>query len=242
MRDVPARHRSIRAVLEQSWHYLTEEEQRIFRRLSVFLGGFRADAAQAVASTPIWTLAALVEKSVLQLMRDGRYRIHALLRQYGAEKLTEHSDELDLVRARHSEFYLAFLAKRKQSVAGESQTLVLAEIQDEADNIRAAWTFAAANGRLVDLDRAFPALFRFLWTRGRYEEGEHFIAQALAATADWSTTQQPIRIRLRAHQALLASARGDHHRALSVLDSIKTIADQLEKHAMSRHSACMWRV
>ena len=229
IRDVPARHRSIRAVLAQSWHYLTEEEQRIFRRLSVFLGGFRADAAQAVASTPIWTLAALVEKSVLQLMRDGRYRIHALLRQYGAEKLTEHSDELDLVRARHSEFYLAFLAKRKQSVAGESQTLVLAEIQDEADNIRAAWTFAAANGRLVDLDRAFPALFRFLWTRGRYEEGEHFIAQALAAAADWSTTQQPIRIRLRAHQALLASTRGDHHRALSVLDSIKTIADQLEK-------------
>ncbi len=238
MQNMPARHRSMRAVLQQSWQYLTEEEQQIFRRLSVFLGGFRADAAQAVASTPIWMLAAFVEKSVLQLMHDGRYRIHTLLRQFGAEKLSEQSDELERVRSHHSEFYLAFLAKRKQSVAGEHQTLVLAEIQDEVDNIRVAWSFAAANCRLADLDRAFPALFRFLWTRGRYEEGEHFIAQALAATADWSPTQQPIRIRLRAHQALLASARGEHQRALSIVADLKALADELE--AREEQALCLY--
>ena len=238
MQNTPARHRSMRAVLEQSWQYLTANEQQMLGRLSVFLGGFRADAAQAVAGTTIQTLAALVEKSMLQLMQDGRYRIHALLRQFGAEKLSENRDEFDWVRARHSSFYLAFLAQRKQSVAGESQTRVLAEIQGEVDNLRAAWSYAAANGELDELDRAFPALFRFLWTRGRYEEGEQLIEQALADTAEWSPTQQPIRIRLRAHQALMASARGDHQRALSLLAGLKALADELE--ARDEQALCLY--
>ncbi len=83
MRDVPERHRSLRVVLEQSWRHLSGDEQRVFCRLSIFRGGFQSEAAQAVADTSLPMLLSQVDKSVLQVGQDGRYRIHPLLRQMG---------------------------------------------------------------------------------------------------------------------------------------------------------------
>ena len=179
LRNIPDRHRSMRVVLEQTWHYLSAEEQRVFRRLSIFAGGFRADAAQAVAEASLRMLASLVEKSVLHLAQDGRYRIHSLLRQLAAEKLAGDPSELAAAQARHSTAYMAFLRDRQPSIAGPDQKHVLVEVEEEMDNIRVAWSHATRHQRLDDLYGALPALFRFLWTRGRYEDGEHLTAQAL---------------------------------------------------------------
>jgi predicted ATPase len=92
-RNVPARHRSMRAVFEYSWNLLTDSERDVFKKVSVFRGGFSRDAAEKVAEASLSVLSALVDKSLLQVDAAGRYDIHELLRQYGAEQLNL-SDEL----------------------------------------------------------------------------------------------------------------------------------------------------
>lgn len=86
-RDVEERHRSIQAVFEYSWNLLTPEEQRTFRRLSVFRGQFGFAAAEQVAGASIHILSELVGKSLLQQHANGLYEIHNLLLEYAARKL-----------------------------------------------------------------------------------------------------------------------------------------------------------
>src|SRR5262245_167678 len=81
-RDVPERHRSIRAVFEQSWSLLSAEEQRVLRRVAVFRGGFTRAAAEEVGSASLALLSALVAKSLLRRTAQGRYDLHEVLHQY----------------------------------------------------------------------------------------------------------------------------------------------------------------
>ena len=84
-RNVPARHRSIRAVFEHSWNLLTDDERCVFKKLSVFRGGFRRDAAEAIGGATLAILSALVDKSLLRVDDSGRYNLHELLRQYAED-------------------------------------------------------------------------------------------------------------------------------------------------------------
>src|SRR5207244_11745893 len=81
MRDVPERHRSLRAAIDQSWRLLTEEQRGAFSRLSVFRGGFDRSAAVAVTRADLRLLSELVAKSLLRRPDFGRFELHELLRQ-----------------------------------------------------------------------------------------------------------------------------------------------------------------
>ena len=83
LRDVPAKHRSIRAAFEQSWRLLSGAPRVGFGRLSVFQGGFRREAAAAVAGLDLPMLADLVNKSLLRRTAVGRHEVHELLRPCG---------------------------------------------------------------------------------------------------------------------------------------------------------------
>src|SRR5690606_30722792 len=109
IRDIPVRHRSMRAVFDYSWQTMTEEERALVARLSVFRGGFSRRAGQDVADAGLRPLAALVNKSLLRRDPDrGSYHMHELLRQYAEAKLGENRHE---AHARHSAYYLATLAE-----------------------------------------------------------------------------------------------------------------------------------
>ncbi len=79
LRDLPARHRSLRAVLEQSWRLLSEEEQLALGQLAAFSDGQTNDAAQPVVTS---SLARLVDKSLVVQDSAGRYHLHPLLQEY----------------------------------------------------------------------------------------------------------------------------------------------------------------
>jgi len=105
-RDVPPRHRSMRAAFDHSWRLLSAHERSILRQLAVFRGGCTAEAAEAVTSATLLDLAGLADKSWLRVEPSGRYDLHELVRQYCAEKLAvEHEIETgetpDQVRDRH---------------------------------------------------------------------------------------------------------------------------------------------
>ena len=138
-RNVPARHRSMRALFEHSWGLLSAAERKALRRLSLFRGGFCQVGAAQVTGASFSVLVALVEKSLLHLISEDRYHLHELLRQFAAEKLQAVPEEEEKTQADHSRYYLAFVGGREAALKGGGQRVALAEIAQERENIRAAW-------------------------------------------------------------------------------------------------------
>jgi predicted ATPase/class 3 adenylate cyclase len=108
-RDLPERQRTLRATMQWSHALLTRTEQRLFRRLAVFTGGFTLDAAESVAGAKLESLASLVDKSLV-VSNEGRFRLLEVLRQYAAEHLSG-SSEAERMRLCHAHYFLQ-LAKR----------------------------------------------------------------------------------------------------------------------------------
>ncbi len=102
LRDVPERHRSVRAAFDHSWRMLTETERQIFMGLSVFRGGFLKDAAEQITSAPMHVLLTLMSKSFLTRNPQGRFEIHELLRQYAEDKLRQDPSARRDARAVHA--------------------------------------------------------------------------------------------------------------------------------------------
>ncbi|MCL5998447.1 MAG: tetratricopeptide repeat protein [Chloroflexi bacterium] len=202
-RNVPPRHRNIRAVYEPTWSRLPATEQAVFMRLSVFRGGFRREAAKAVANASLHTLSALVDKSLVQHESDGRYDLHELLRQYAAEQLNL-AGQADATHAAHCAYYGDFLCERERDLKGRRQLEALDEIDVEFDNVRAAWLWAVEHKRAETIQCAIHSLRMFCEWRSRFQEGEYLFRQAQEAFAPAGTSRpEPIWGRLTACRAWL---------------------------------------
>lgn len=210
LHNVPARQRSMRAVFEQSWQLLSEDERAVLGRLSV-LRGFRQEAAEQVAGASLSLLAGLVEKALVRATLTGRYQMHELLRQFAAEKLAmvsvdqattenRHShDYLALlqalqgkeqrtargeeaqIRERHCDYYAAYLHQRKLDLKSKREKEILVEIEAEIDNIQAGWHWAVARGHHTAIELYLDSLLAFYIVRGWYQEGADGFGKAVAA-------------------------------------------------------------
>jgi DNA-binding SARP family transcriptional activator/predicted ATPase len=180
-RDIPARHRSVRAAFDASWAWLGQAERDVFPQLSVFRGGFTRQAAQEVADASLPELAALAEKSLLQYDQSrDRYRIHELLRQYGADRLGTDPDREAVVSDRHSAYYCAWLQQRAVDLKGPRQQAALAEIEADVENTQAAWGWAVSERWVAGIDQAMDGLCGFFELRHRYQDGETTSGMAAA--------------------------------------------------------------
>ena len=171
LRDVPQRYQSITAVFEQTWEHLTGEERRVFSALSIFGGGFRREAAEAVVGVSMRVLSDLVDKSLLTREPDGRYQIHELLRQYAQTQLETTPEEAIRVHDLHSGYYTRFLYDRNNDLNGGRQREACLEIEADIDNIRAAWSWAVEHSRVEAIDQSQHALLVFYAIQSRHLEG-----------------------------------------------------------------------
>jgi predicted ATPase len=178
-RDAPERHRSLRAVFDHSWALLSEQEREALMRLSIFRGGFRREAARAVADASLPVVSALVDKSLLRWDPSGRYQMHQLLRDYVDEKL----DQTPGLRAeagdRHSTYFASFLHERRKHLRGADEQAMEEEIGQEIENVRRAWSWATGHARRDEIDKSLNSLHRFYWIRGLYSEGESALGSAV---------------------------------------------------------------
>jgi predicted ATPase len=184
MRDVPERHRSLRAVIDQSWRLLTEKQRSAFSRLSVFHGSFDRSAAAAVTGADVHLLSELVAKSLLRRPDFGRFELHELLRQYAAEQLRSSlPDEVD-ARERHARHYAAMLLERQEALLGPEVAIARDELRGEMDNLRASaeWIVAESD-ELVALP-LLEAFYTFLWMHSWFEGGETLERVARVARFD----------------------------------------------------------
>lgn len=172
-KDLPARHRSMRAVFDHSWNLLPADEQNVLLRLSVFQGGFSRDAAQQVADATLTLLSALVTKSLIRRSGTGRYDLHELTRQYAFEQLAGQPSLRKETQARHGQYFLAFLAQEDLRLRSSVQRESIAGLMTDMDNIRTAleWALSQSEFSLIESTlRAYLILFETMgWAREALE-------------------------------------------------------------------------
>ena len=185
MRDVPDRHRSIRAAFDHSWSLAEAEERDAFIRLTVFRGGFTRSAALQIAGAPLEMLAALVGKSFVQHdPNNGRFEIHELLSQYGREKLESDPETSRSAHDAHAAFFAELMHSRWAHLQDARQLTALGEINADIENIRKAWRSSV---RELDVSRMlrFMHSMRLVYTiRGWSYAGLELFSEAAMATAD----------------------------------------------------------
>lgn len=179
MRDVPERHRSLRAVFDSSWHLLNESERDVFMKLSVFQAGFSRQAAQEITGASLRDLMALSNRSLLHRDLDGRYHTQRLLQQYAAEQLSHAPETHFWVHDQHAAYYATLVARYDRGMKSGDQQGVLAELEQEQDNFRAAWEWALGQNQVDLLQQMVDPLCRFYDWRGRYQDGDQFCATAV---------------------------------------------------------------
>lgn len=180
VRDLPPRHRSMRAVFDRSWQRLPAELQRVMRRLAVFRGSFTRRAAEQVAGASLSQLSALVAKSLVRHGDGGRYDLHELIGQYSAAQLQAAGEEA-LISQAHAEYYLALAADYLDRLQSADQKQALTELNRDIDNLRSAWEWAVNNALVGPLQKAAWAYWYYLDMRNLYREEQEAFARAAAA-------------------------------------------------------------
>lgn len=169
-RDVPPRHRSLRAMLDHAWSLLADDERAALAGVAVFRGGFLRQAAEGVAGTSLRTLLALVNKSLLRRTAGGRFEALDVVRRYGLERLGEDPARREVVLAAHAEHFVAFGLRAGPELTGSERVTWLDRVAAEHDNLRTAFETLIAAGAAEPGLRLASSLFQYWWLRGHYRE------------------------------------------------------------------------
>jgi predicted ATPase/class 3 adenylate cyclase len=210
-RDLPARQQTLRDAIAWSYDLLGEDERTLFRRLSVFVGGGSIHAVEAVAADPstqaplLDLLGSLVDKSLLNQVEgvtgDSRLGMLETLREFGLEQL-QASGEEDAVRRRHAEFFLALAEQAETKLASAGQIQWVQQMEQEHDNLRAAFEWSQTVAGATELSLRFAAALGLFWeARGYISEGRERLSALLQTLPAVGAGQRPA-----AHARVLARA------------------------------------
>ncbi len=137
--DMPARHRSIRAVFDHSWQLLTSTEQMALQNLSVFQGEWRLPQGLAIARCTPQDLVRLGDKSLVSRTKSGRYILHEMVRQFAFAHLEQSATRAE-IQQRHAEFFLEGLRNYRTALFGMEPQSAVSAIRQEWSNIKVAWS------------------------------------------------------------------------------------------------------
>jgi predicted ATPase/DNA-binding CsgD family transcriptional regulator len=226
--DAPTRHQTMREAIGWSYDLLSPDEQAVFRRLAIFVGGFALDAVEPVASgewrvasgheidsqlathnSPLDVVASLVEKSLVfkvEVMDETRFGMLETIREFGLERL-EAQGEAEEARRQHAAHYLAVAEASCEELRGSRQAVALDRLAAEHDNLRTALRWAAECNPQLGLGPA-AALWRFWDMRGYLSEGRQQLDRLLVLPAARAPTMA--RATALDGQSILARRQGDY--------------------------------
>ena len=217
-RDLPERQQTLRSTIEWSERLLDEDERSTFRLLSVFATA-RIEAVEAVASRldgdagkdVLPRLVSLVDKSLVRsLDEDGHRRLSMLetIRDYATERLDELPEERDAVRRAHAEHFAGVAHGHRQRLTGRERADVLAELEADLGNLRAAWRYWVEAGDLGRLDAMLDALWTLHddrgWYHGAIALSNDLLSALAAAPLSAERTAQEIMVRTSLARGLMA--------------------------------------
>jgi tetratricopeptide (TPR) repeat protein len=239
MRDAPSRHRTLRDAIGWSYGLLDSSEQKLFRILSIFVGGFMLEDVAGVVlnrrpemtrngmpahSVPleiIDSVARLVSNSLIQRHdrpdRPARFSLLETIREFGIEQL-EITGELSALRRRHTGYFLALAEQGEHEAGGPSQAEWLGRLDEEHSNLRAAlaWSLAAGGEDAAAGAKLAATLWVFWFRRAYLREGSRWIQQAYSVCPE---TDLLLRARLLTGDGSLARMLGDFARSETLLEA-----------------------
>lgn len=233
------RHRTLQASLDWSHTLLDSNERALFRRLSVFAGGFSREAAEAVAdihslsrSDVFPLLTQLIEKSLVSPDDVGgsmRYRLLESLRLYARERLQEHPEEVDLIRDRHLAYFLGEAQRAEPGLATPAVLEWLDPLDAERENFNAALAWGEQANRVEPTARLASALVRYWLHRGTYDEARKHL-EVVLGVHDLPT---PLRARIAAAVARMALRQWDMTAAEAKAGEALALAREDDDHALT---------
>ena len=212
--DIPARHRNLRLVFEQSWQRLTAQEAAVMQRLALFRGGFTLAAAEQVAGAAIHTLATLVEKALIRLDETGRYQIHELLRQFAQEKLAVEPAHFNATAAAHADCFLNLAGQLKASLTDRRQQTALATMQADIDNLRVAWLWAMQHPAQPVIAQALDSFYAFFLFTCRYNEGKELFTTSQTLLENRSGLVTTLQTQLTTRASVFAYHLGEYEQPI----------------------------
>ncbi len=235
--DLPTRQQTLRNTLQWSYDLLTAEEQRLFRWLSVFVGGFTLEAATAVCHSrgdpPLDMLtgvASLLDKSLLlQTEQEGeepRFRMLETLREFGLACLRTNREEAAARRA-YARYYLTLAEEAEPYLEGPELVRWLDRLEGERENLRAVLQHAASGGdeEVPLVLRLSSALLHFWINRWYLSEGRSFLERGLARN---QAAPAPFRVKALIAQGLLMWYQNDARELAPVAEEAQALARALE--------------
>lgn len=239
-RDVPERHRTLRAALEWSHGLLSDSERKLFARLAVFRGGWTLRDAVAVCGLDadiLDDLSSLLDKSLVRSSGSGvagplRFAMLETIREFALEQLRKAGEE-ELLRTRHAEYFLAWAERSYVSYFGEEgirqQLTWVSRIDEEAENLRAAMRWLADVGRSGSVARMGLALWRYWWVRNQSTAAAAWMQEALAS----DSLDERERALAQFVLGIADVGRSDYERALPSLAAANAALERLgdEEHA-----------
>jgi hypothetical protein len=211
------RQQTLRALIDWSYDLLSEAEQTLLRRLSVFAGGWTLEAAEAVGageSVAAWELldllTSLVDKSLVTYDDpggEGRYWLLETVRQYARDRLLE-TGEAIAVRDRHLDFFLRLAEEAEPRLHGREQLAWLDRLEAEHDNFRAALAWSRTEERHAESALRLAGALAWFWNmRGYLNEGRRWLEDLLARPAPAGATRA--RAKALGGAGLMATYQGD---------------------------------
>jgi predicted ATPase/class 3 adenylate cyclase len=218
-RDAPVRQRTLRDAIGWSHDLLSPHDQTLFRRLAVFAGGCTLEAIDAVGNAEgdldtLEGMASLVNESLLRQTDDPggdpRYSLLETVREFGLDRLAASGEEGQL-RSQHAEYFASFVETLQPDIDGSDQVRIIARLEAEQDNIRAALAWSIEQDDAATALRLAANLWKFWLVRSRQTEGRDWLGRSLSVPGD-----APTNTRLEALFAagMFARQQGDYGRAL----------------------------
>jgi DNA-binding CsgD family transcriptional regulator len=212
-----------------------ETERAVFRRLSVFAGGFTLGAAERICAAGgieendvLDLLTRLVDKSLVSVAERGgaeaRYRLLETVRQYAWEKLGE-SGESEEARWRHAKYYLALAEEAEPELSGAQEGIWLERLEAEHGNLRAALGWSLEGGDAGLGLRLAGALGGFWYKRGHLSEGRWWLNRELAAGGASSAIERATALD---QAGWIALYQGDLEPPVALLEESLSLFEELE--------------
>jgi predicted ATPase/DNA-binding XRE family transcriptional regulator len=237
LRDIDERQRTLHNAIEWSYNLLTGDEQMLFVRLAVFVGGWTLAAAESVCgngasglTTPVLDLLAwLVNKSLVvqrEINGESRFTMLETIREYALECLARSGEE-ETIHRRHAAHYLRLAGAAEPELIGMQQATWLDRLEREYGNLRAALEWALDSSDVATAAQLCGSLWHFWAMRGHLDEGRRWLEHTLRLGTEGGAGLLPsVRAMLLNGEGSLAYYQGDHAAAQLLFEQGLALAQE----------------